>query len=163
MAHNSPAENSGLSNPSESISYIEKTAVDDAGFVVKAATTAGYVDVTGAVTDYPIGYTVRDTTTPANVQSGGDPSANTRVSIQALIPGQEAYLQLAASNSAIAVGDKIAAGANGQVDKAATSATFIMAIALEAKDATTGVTPLTGTTTTNVTIKVRIIPPYYLA
>lgn len=164
MTHNSNATNSGLSNPAETISYVEITAVDDAGFVVKAATTAGCVDVTTAMTDIPIGYTFRDTTTPANVQSGGDPSANVRVGIQALINGQEAYLQLAPSNAAITPGDPIAATANGQVDKATNGGAhyFVIGVALEAKDASTGVAVNTGTTTTNQTIKVRIISPYYI-
>ena len=169
MTHNLAADNSGIDNPSETISFKEITAIDDAGYVVCAATSAGACDLAGP-TDYPIGFTERSTFPAANIQmdpaKSADPVANYQIAIRALIPGQHAYLQLAPSNAAIAVGDKLAAasGANvGQVDKNSNVGThyWTFAIALEAKDSSSGVTKNTGVTTQNVTIKCRIISPYY--
>lgn len=154
----------GLSNPAQGISYTISNAFSYPGYVVKVSTTAGTFSGTSAVTDAPAGYTIKSCV-PATMQcivnvSEGSAQTNQFIGVQALIPGQEAYLMLGAT-AAIAVGDFIAPSSTAGVvcprsaGGIATAPCVVFARALEAKDAQAGATA--GTT-----IKVRIMNPIYL-
>lgn len=153
----------GLYNPAPVISYKISNALSYPGYVVKVSTTAGTFDATSAVTDVPAGYTIVDTI-PATMQLmvnvvEGSAQANQTIGVQALIPGQEAYLMLGAT-VAVAVGDFMGASTTAGViqPRNATgslgSAGVVFCRALEAKDAQAGATAGTS-------IKVKIISPIY--
>lgn len=148
----------GLSNPAPVISYTISNAFGYPGYVVKVSTSSGTMNGTTALTDVPAGYTVKDTI-PATMQLmvnvvEGSAQANQFIGVQALIPGQEAYLMLCGATGAIAIGDFIAPTATaGCVTKRPdTENCVVIARALEAKDANA-----TGT------IRVKIMAPFYAA
>lgn len=153
----------GLTNPAPAISFTIADAFSYPGYVVKVSTTAGTFVGASAVTDVPAGYTIKSCV-PATMQSivnVSEGSAQTEqfIGVQALIPGQEAYLMLGAT-AAITAGDFLGpsstAGVVATRGKAGDAAGVVFAQALEAKDANAG-------TTAGTTIKCRIITPMYIA
>lgn len=154
----------GLANPAQGIAYTLKEACTYPAYIFKVDTTAGQMTKTTAATDIPDGYNMK-TTVPAYLQAmvqytEGSAVAGVFSGIQALIPGQEAYLMLGAT-AAIAVGDLIAPSTTAGVVMPRSAAGFasgacvVFAKALEAKLTQAGATAGTA-------IKVRIISPMYL-
>jgi len=152
----------GLSNPAQGIGYILVEAVTQAGYIWKVSTVAGSMNKTTAIVDCPIGYNMKSSV-PAYLQEmvqlvEGAAVAGAYLGIQALIPGQEAYLQLDATAATVAIGDSImpATATPGKVQPrnsfTSSGACVIFAKALEAKVANAGVG----------TIRVRIVNPMYL-
>jgi len=149
----------GLENPAQAIAYTIKEAYAYPGYIVKVYTTAGQMTGTSAVTDIPDGYTIKSTV-PATMQAIVNLTEGTEqtlqfIGVQALIPGQIAYLQLSAATAAISVGDLLGPSTTqGTVcprsSTGVRAAGVAFAKALEAKDANA-----TGT------IKCRIIPTMY--
>lgn len=128
----------GLVNNSPIIAYTCTSAVSYAGTLVKGTTSDMTVDVCGAAStditvNEPVGYTFTDTKNPIT----GVATAAKTVGICALIPGQIAELKLSATNSAIAIGDKVMSAASGLIDKKS-GACWVVGTALEAADSSSG-------------------------
>jgi hypothetical protein len=149
----------GLENPAQAIAYTILEAYATPGYVVKVHTVSGQMTGTNAITDIPDGYIIKSTV-PATMQAivnsvEGDAQTLQFIGVQALIPGQIAYLQLAAATVAVAIGDLLGPTVTqGCVSpRSATGvrgAGIAIAKALEAKDAAAG-----------GTIRCRIIPTMY--
>ena len=150
----------GLANGAQSISKTISNAFAYPGYVVKVSTTAGTFDGTTAVTDVPSGYTTKSCV-PATAQcmvnvTEGSALTNQFIGVQALIPGQEAYLMLGAT-AAVVCGDFMAPSTSAGVicprtaTGLASDACVVFCRALEAK-----VTQAGGS------IRVRIISPIYV-
>jgi len=158
----------GLYNPAPAIAYTIHATALHAGYLVKMSTTAGMMSFTSACTDIPQGYIIKSTVPPTmqeivNMTGATMGLEDQYIGVQALIPGQEAYL-MACTTTAFAVGDYVcpttssAASMNGLIvpRTAANSAfaTCVIGVTLVARAANfSTVTP----------VKVRIIAPMYLA
>lgn len=157
--------NHGLYNPAQAIAYTVVDACDYAGYLVHVTSTAGSVDCTDAITDFPCGYTIKSTV-PPTMQSminweEGDALTNQFIGVQALVPGQEAYLMLGAtiavpcgsycgpSSEDGMLAPRIAGGTIG-------SAAVIMCVTMEAKG------PTATAATVGSVVKVKILNPMYL-
>lgn len=158
----------GLYNPAPVIPYTIHATALHAGYLVKMSTTAGRMDFTSTCTDVPQGYIIKSTVPPTmqemvNMTGATMGLEDQFIGVQALIPGQEAYL-MACTTDAFAVGDYVcpttstAASLNGLVvPRNATNkafATCAIGVTLVARAANfSTVTP----------VKVRIMAPLYLA
>jgi hypothetical protein len=153
----------GLSNPAQGISYTLVEAVDAPGYMFKVSATAGSMNKTTAIGDCPSGYNIKSSV-PAYLQAmvqlvEGAAVTGAFLGIQALVPGQEAYLQLDATAATIAAGDFITCAASTQTagkvqprnTYTSSGACYVFARALEAKAANAG-----------GTVKVKIMSPSYL-
>lgn len=157
----------GLSNPAPAISFTISDALQYPGYLVHVTSTAGTLDATDAFTDVPCGYTIKSCV-PATMQAmstgyvDGTAQTNQFIGVQALIPGQEAYLMLGAT---VAVPCGTYCGPTTQdgmlCPRIATGslpdAAVICCVTLEAKGPT-----LTAATVGSL-VKVRIISPMYLS
>jgi len=160
--------NYGLSNPAPAIAYVIHATALHGGFLVKKSTTAGQMILTTACTDVPQGYLIKSTVPPTmqemvNMTGATIGLEDQLIGVQALIPGQEAYL-MACTTTAFTIGDYVgpttytSASLNGTiVPRTAANSTFaqcIIGVALEARAANfSTITP----------VKVKIIAPIYLA
>jgi len=160
--------NYGLSNPAPAIAYVIHATSIHGGYLVKMSTTANMMSFTAAGTDIPQGYIIKSTVPPTmqemvNMTGATMGLEDQLIGVQALIPGQEAYLMSCTSN-AITIGDYVgpttctSASLNGIiVPRIAANCTFaqcIIGVALEARAANQStVTP----------VKVKIMAPMYLA
>lgn len=156
----------GLYNPAPVIAKTIVDACDYAGYLVHVSATAGSFDCCDAVTDVPVGYTVKSTV-PATMQSmvnwtNGTAQANQLIGVQALIPGQEAYLMMGPTLTTVPVGTYCGPSSSDGMLCPRTSAAactytaVIMCVTLEATGSV-----LTAATVGSV-VKVRIISPMYL-
>jgi hypothetical protein len=157
----------GLYNPAPAIAYTIHATALHAGYLVKKSTTAGQMILTTACTDIPQGYLIKSTVPPTmqeivNMTGATMGLEDQFIGVQALIPGQEAYL-MACTTDAITIGDYVSAttyspaSLNGTVvPRTATNkafATCLIGVALEARAANfSTVTPM----------KVRIMAPVYV-
>lgn len=153
----------GLENPAQAQSFTIVEAYSTPGYIVKVYTTEGQMTGCNTVTSIPDGYTILSTV-PATSQAivnlvEGSALPGQYIGVQALIPGQTAYLHLAPATVAVAIGDLIGpTTTQGCVSPrnatGLTSAGIAFAKALEQKGANAGAGAM---------IKVRIIAPVYLA
>ena len=157
----------GLSNPAPAISYTISDDLAYAGYLVHVTTTAGSFDATDAVTELPVGYTIKSTV-PATMQAGvaggtdGTALANQFIGVQALIPGQEAYLMLGAT-IAVTVGDYLGPSSEEGVLAPRTSSGTLPSAAVICCQALESKGPTATAATVGSIIKVTIIAPMYLA
>jgi hypothetical protein len=136
----------GVNNDSQVIAYTITSAVPYAGMLLKGTTADSTMDLLGASTDEPMGYTYvssKDNFMTYS-QDGGTAKAGARIGVHALIEGQKANMVVGTANTAIAIGDKVkvysAAGGAGYVDKyTSETACWQVGTAETAVDATAGV------------------------
>lgn len=101
----------GMVNDGQVIAYTTATAITYPGTLMKITSTAGTMDVCGAGEE-PVGYAFTSTKHPVT----GVATADVKVGVHALIPGQIVEIPLLATNAAIAIGDKVETVAAGEVD-----------------------------------------------
>jgi hypothetical protein len=154
----------GLENPAQAISYTIVEAYALPGYIVKVGTTKDQMTGCSAATNVPDGYIIKSTV-PATMQAivnleEGSAQTLQFVGVQALIPGQVAYLQLAACTTAVtAIGDMLQASTiqgcitprNAASVAITLAAGVVFCKALETK----------GALAYNTPIKVRIVNPVY--
>jgi len=119
----------GVQSPG--VSYTLKTAVTNAGTLVKKTTVAGEMDTCGAG-DKPDGYTMGTTYDAFGVAQAGVKGA-----VLPLIEGNIIEVPLLSTNAEISVNDELETTAGGTVDKKSTAGE-IVGKAEEAKGASTG-------------------------
>jgi len=149
----------GLENPAQAIAYTIVEAYTQPGYVVKVYTTANQMTGISALTDIPDGYIIKSTV-PATAQAivnlvEGSALPGQFIGVQALIPGQIAYLQIAAATATVAIGDLLGPTTT-QGCVAPRSATGARGAGVAFAKALEAVTAGTGGT-----IKCRIIAPMY--
>jgi len=152
----------GLANGTQAITKVISNAFSTPGYVVKVSTTAGTFSGTSAITDVPDGYTIKSCI-PATAQLmvntvEGSAQANQSIGVQAMIPGQEAYLLLGAT-AAVTAGDFMAASATAGkiIPRSAAAGNTDLAAVVFARALESKLTQAGGT------IRVRFISPIYLA
>lgn len=150
----------GLENPAQAIAYTIVEAYAKPGYVVRVYTTDGQMTGTTAATQIPDGYIIKSTVPPTaqamvNITEG-DAQTLQFIGVQALIPGQIAYLQLAAATATVAIGDLLGPTTT-QGCVAPRSATGYVGAGVAFAKALEAVTTGTGGT-----IRCRIISPIYL-
>jgi hypothetical protein len=152
----------GLCNGAPVQNFTITDAFGYPGYTVKLGSTAKIMVGTTGPLDVPDGYTVRSSV-PATAQiivnmTEGSAVASQEIGVQALIPGQTAYIQLAGASTAISIDDFMQCAATaGTIQPRSAAAVAIKAAAgvvfcksMEAKDASA-----TGA------LKVRIISAIY--
>lgn len=102
----------GLVNDGQVIAYTATTAITYPGTLLKGTATADTVDTCGAGEE-PIGFAFTSTKHPVT----GTATADVKVGVHALIPGQVIEVPLLATNAQIAIGDTVETTAGGTVDK----------------------------------------------
>jgi hypothetical protein len=159
--------NYGMYNPAPAIAYTIVDACTHAGYLMHVTSTAGSLDCTDALTDFPCGFIVKSTVPPTQqaMSTGyadGTALAGQFIGVQALIPGQEVYLMLGAtiavpcgsycgpSSEDGMLSPRIAAGSIG-------SAAVICCVTMEAKG------PTATAATVGSAVKVKVLNPMYLA
>lgn len=149
----------GLENPAQAIAFTIVEAYSLPGYVVKVHTSAGQMTGINALTDIPDGYIIKSTVPPTaqaivNLVEGAA-QAGQFIGVQALIPGQIAYLQIAAATATVAIGDLLGPTTT-QGCVAPRSATGARGAGVAFAKALEAVTAGTGGT-----IRCRIIPTMY--
>lgn len=138
----------GLVNNAEVIAFTTATAISYPGTLIASTATANTVDVCGAGTE-PIGYAFTTTKNPVT----GTATADVKVGVGALIPGQIIEVPLLATNAAIAIGDEVETTAAGTVDLKSGAGWIVgQALAAAATNA--------GATATTMYLKIRVNKRY---
>lgn len=156
----------GLVNPAPVIAKTILQAAALPGMLVHVSPTPGSFDFTDSVTDYPVGYTVKSTVPPtmqAIVAGGSDGTAQTGqfIGVQALIPGNEAYLLMGAT-IAVTCGDFLGPSASQGVLSPRTAAGTLASAGIACCIALENFGPTATAATVGSAIRVRIIAPIYL-
>lgn len=124
----------GQVNDAQGIAFTVVEAVDYAGLIVAASSTENYVVLCAASATEPMGYTFTNSKHPITAAS----QTLQKVTIMALIEGQDVEMILPATHTAVAVGDEIMSTTVGKVVPKTAGAGWILGRAREAVEQNTG-------------------------